>query len=132
MFRMSPRSLLRLDTTARGRVGTLDEKPVTGRLGLGYTLLAGRRLTDSITGPANHVLNANTALRCGSIEIGIDAYNVLGENYADDQEDLRFQLELLAGSATRIAHYALDRGAPENGARQPLGVLLKVSRFARR
>ena len=74
-----PSVLLRLDATARGRVGTLDEKPVTGRVGLGYTLLAGRHLTDSITGPANHVLNANTALRCGSIEIGVDAYNVLGE-----------------------------------------------------
>jgi iron complex outermembrane recepter protein len=81
-----PSLLVRIDTTARGRVATFDEMPVTGRIGLGYTLLAGRHLTDQLIGPANHVLNANTALRCGSIEIGIDAYNVLGLQYADDQE----------------------------------------------
>jgi len=81
-----PSLLMRIDTTARGRVATLEERPVTGRIGVGYTLLAGRHLTDSIIGPTNHVLNANMALRCGAIEIGADAYNVLGLQYADDQE----------------------------------------------
>jgi hypothetical protein len=81
-----PSVLARADVTARGRVATFRDVPVIGRAGLGYTLLAGRHLTDSIVAPTDHVLNANLAARCGSIEIGVDAYNLLGLVYADDRE----------------------------------------------
>jgi hypothetical protein len=81
-----PSVLVRADATARGRVTTYRDMPVVGRVGVGYTLLAGRHLTDRLTAPTDHVLNANLALRCGSIEIGVDAYNVLGLYYADDRQ----------------------------------------------
>jgi hypothetical protein len=81
-----PSVLVRVDATARGRVATLREAPVTGRVGIGYTLLAGRHLTDRITGPTDHVLNASASLRSGPIEFGVEAYNVLGLFYADDRQ----------------------------------------------
>jgi hypothetical protein len=81
-----PSVLARTDMTARGRVATFRQLPVVGRVGLGYTLLAGRHLTDRITAPTDHVLNANVAARCGAIEVGVEAYNVLGLHYADDRQ----------------------------------------------
>jgi hypothetical protein len=81
-----PSVLVRVDATARGRVATLREAPMTGRVGVGYTLLAGRHLTDRIIGPTDHVLNASAALRSGPFEIGLEAYNVLGLFYADDRQ----------------------------------------------
>ena len=61
-------------------------KPVTGRVGLGYTFLAGRHLTDAILGPSSNVLNAKAAVRYGWLEVGVDAYNLLALHYADDAE----------------------------------------------
>ncbi|HEX3343974.1 MAG TPA: TonB-dependent receptor, partial [Polyangiaceae bacterium] len=81
-----PPILFRTDATARRRLGTLFGKPVTGRLGVGYTFLSGRHLTDSIVGPVSHILNAKAAARCGPVEVGVDGYNVLGLKYADDAE----------------------------------------------
>jgi hypothetical protein len=79
-----PPVLWRADVTARGVVAHLGERSILGRVGVGYTFLSGRRLTDTITGPSNHVLNASAGLRCGWIEVGVDAYNALGLRYADD------------------------------------------------
>ncbi len=81
-----PPVLFRGDVTARGRVGTLSGRAVTGRVGVGYTFLAGRHLTDRIVGPSNHVLNAGGAVRWGAVEVGLDGYNVLDLRYADDAE----------------------------------------------
>jgi hypothetical protein len=81
-----PSVLLRGDLTMRGRVASIGETPLAGRVGLGYTLLAGRHLTDALLGQANHVLNVGIALRYGSVEIAVDAYNVLGLRYADDEQ----------------------------------------------
>jgi outer membrane receptor protein involved in Fe transport len=79
-----PPVLWRTDVTARGKLGRIRSTPLTGRVGVGYTLLSGRHLTDTLTGPANHALNASLALRLGFVEIGADAYNLLGLRYADD------------------------------------------------
>jgi hypothetical protein len=76
-----PSAVLRADATVRGPIFG-----ATGRVGLGYTLLAGRHLTDTLLGPTSHVLNATAGLRCGMIEVGVDAYNALGLQYADDIE----------------------------------------------
>jgi iron complex outermembrane recepter protein len=81
-----PPILFRTDVTARAQIGTLGGKPVVGRVGAGYTFLSGRHLTDTIVGRASHVLNAKAAVRCGFVEVGVDAYNVLGLKYADDAE----------------------------------------------
>lgn len=84
-----PPLVLRVDVTARGTLLDIAHRPLTGRVGVGYTYLAGRYLTeinDTIRGPSNNVLNANASLRCGSVEVGVDAFNVLHLRYADDEE----------------------------------------------
>jgi hypothetical protein len=81
-----PPILFRADVAARGRVGTLRGKPLVGRLGVGYTFLSGRHLTDQVIGPASHALNARAALRWGAVEVGVDGYNLLGLRYADDAQ----------------------------------------------
>ncbi len=81
-----PPLLFRADVTARRTLAGLADQPLIGRIGFGYTFLAGRHLTDAIVGPTNNVLNANAALRRGNLEIGIDAFNLLNLKYADDAE----------------------------------------------
>jgi hypothetical protein len=79
-----PPILFRTDATARAPLTRIAGKPVVGRVGIGYTFLSPRHLTDAIEGQANHVLNASAALRWTWIEAGIEGYNVLGLKYADD------------------------------------------------
>jgi len=81
-----PPVLFRADVTARGAIAKLHGKPVIGRVGVGYTFLSGRHLTDTVLGPTSHVLNAKAAARYEFIELGIDAYNLLGLRYADDAQ----------------------------------------------
>ena len=81
-----PPLLFRADVTAHRNLTNIAHQPLTGRIGVGYTFLAGRHLTDTIVGPSNNVLNANAALRRGNVEIGIDAFNLLRLRYADDAE----------------------------------------------
>ena len=81
-----PSVLFRGDATVRGPIARLRGKVLTGRAGVGYTLLGGRHLTDQIIGPTDNVLNAGAGLRYGWIEVGVDAFNVLGLRYADDEE----------------------------------------------
>jgi iron complex outermembrane recepter protein len=81
-----PPVLFRIDVAARGRIGTVRGVPLNGRVGVGYTFLSGRHLTDTVIGPASNILNAKAALRWGLLEVGVDGYNVLGLRYADDAE----------------------------------------------
>jgi hypothetical protein len=81
-----PPILFRADVTARGAITRLRGKPVIGRVGVGYTFLSGRHLTDTVLGPSSHVLNARAAARYEFIEVGVDAYNVLDLKYADDAQ----------------------------------------------
>lgn len=84
-----PPAVLRADLTARGKVMDVAGRPLNARVGVGYTFLANRFLTelnDTIKGPSNHVLNASAALRYGSVEVGVDAFNLLDLRYADDEE----------------------------------------------
>jgi iron complex outermembrane recepter protein len=81
-----PPILVRADVTARHKLADLGHRSLTGRIGVGYTFLAGRHLTDATIGPSYHVLNANVALRYGGIELGLDTYNLLNLRYADDEE----------------------------------------------
>jgi hypothetical protein len=80
-----PAELWRVDLNAHGELFRLKDTSVTGRLGVGYTLLAGRHVTDAIIAPTNNVLNAQAAVRVRFVEVGIDMYNVLGLKYADDE-----------------------------------------------
>lgn len=81
-----PSVLFRTDATARGEVGRVDGLPVVGRVGAGYTLLGGRRLTDNDLGATQHILNLSGSLRFLSAELGIDCYNLLGLRYPDDEQ----------------------------------------------
>jgi hypothetical protein len=81
-----PPILFRADVVARGRVGSFHGKAVMGRAGVGYTFLSGKHLTDEVIGPSTHALNAGAALRWTLLEVGVDAYNLLGLRYADDAE----------------------------------------------
>ena len=81
-----PPIVFRADVTTRGAVGHVRGETLNGRIGAGYTFLSGRLLTDFVRGPSNNVLNASAALRYQWVELGVDAYNVLGLRYADDAE----------------------------------------------
>lgn len=80
-----PPLLVRADVSSHGRLGFVRGKPLTARLGAGYTFLAGRHLTDRIVGPADHVLNAHASFRYDHVELGVEGYNLLDLHYADDR-----------------------------------------------
>jgi hypothetical protein len=81
-----PPVLLRADVLARGPIARFGAAPVVGRVGVGYTFVAGRHLTDVIVGPSNNVLNATAAVRYAGVELAVDGYNLLGLRYADDEQ----------------------------------------------
>ena len=81
-----PAVLWRTDVNAHGELFRIREAPLTGRIGVGYTLLAGRHANDRIVAPMDNVLNALASVRYRFVELGVDMYNVLGLKYADDQE----------------------------------------------
>jgi TonB family protein len=81
-----PTQLWRTDVNAHGELFRMKETPVSGRIGVGYTLLAGRHLTDTVIAPMNNVLNVLASVRYRFAELGLDMYNVLGLKYADDEE----------------------------------------------
>ncbi len=78
--------LFRVDASAHGTLATVEHAPVTGRAGLGYTYVAGRRLNDSIVGQSDSVLNASASARYRWVELGVESYNLLGLQYPDDEE----------------------------------------------
>ncbi len=81
-----PAVLWRADVNAHGPLCDLPGAPLTGRAGVGYTLLGGRHVTDAIIAPTNNVLNALASVRYRFVEVGVDMYNVLGLQYPDDEE----------------------------------------------
>ena len=81
-----PAYLWRVDVNAHGELFRIKGSPVTGRAGVGYTLLGGRHVNDVILAPTNNILNALASVRYRFVEVGLDLYNVLGLKYADDEE----------------------------------------------
>lgn len=79
-----PSVLLRADVNAHGELLRFANTPITGRAGVGYTLLGPRHVNDAIESPTENVLNALASVRYGFVELGVDTYNVLGLKYADD------------------------------------------------
>jgi hypothetical protein len=79
-----PPILWRTDASVRGTVGRLRGKPILGRAGVGYTMLSGRHLTDTLRSPAIHALNAGASARYDAVEVGIDAYNLIDAKYAEE------------------------------------------------
>jgi hypothetical protein len=81
-----PAVLWRSDVNAHGELFRIHDAPLTARAGVGFTLLGGRHVTDTILAPTNDVLNALVSVRYRIVELGFDVYNVLGLKYADDEE----------------------------------------------
>ncbi len=79
-----PAYLWRTDLNANGKLLRIKDAPLTGRIGVGYTLIGGRHVNDVITGPTNNVLNVLASLRYGAVELAVDMYNALGLQYADE------------------------------------------------
>jgi hypothetical protein len=80
-----PAILWRADVNVHGEVLRVQGKPVTGRAGVGFTLLGGKRVNDAITAPNNYVLNALASARWRFVEVGLEMYNVLGLQYPDEE-----------------------------------------------
>jgi iron complex outermembrane receptor protein len=118
-----PPLLFRADVSAHGPLSSVRGKPLTGRVGLGYTFLAGRHLTDRIVGPANNVLNGHAALRYQQLEVGVEGYNLLALQYADDLESYVSNWSLHPG--TPLA----DRPQTHLSAAPPLTVLGTVALY---
>jgi TonB family protein len=79
-----PSFLWRTDVNANGTLLRTRNAPLTGRIGVGYTLIGGRHVNDAVVIPTNNVLNALASVRYRFAELGVDMYNVLGLQYADD------------------------------------------------
>ncbi|HLK36580.1 MAG TPA: TonB-dependent receptor, partial [Polyangiaceae bacterium] len=114
-----PAVLWRVDANAHGPLLRLGDAPLTGRLGVGYTLLGGRHVTDAIVGPTSNVLNALASLRYRFVELGLDMYNVLGLAYADDLAYFVSNWSLLPGQQRASTAVHLVAAAP----RTTLGTL---------
>jgi outer membrane receptor protein involved in Fe transport len=78
-----PPVLFHTDVSLRKTLGRISDQPVVGRIGAGYSFLAGRHLSDSVVGPSTHILNVSAKLRRAAVEVGVDVYNALNRTYAD-------------------------------------------------
>jgi TonB family protein len=94
-----PPLLFRADVGVHGPLGSLGGKPLNGRIGVGYTLLGGRHLTDTLVGPTDNVLNAHAALRYQQVEFGVEGYNLLHQQIADDREHYVSNWSIRPGTA---------------------------------
>jgi iron complex outermembrane receptor protein len=79
-----PAILWRTDVNAHGELIRYAGTPLSGRAGIGYTLIGGRHVNDNIVSSTSHVVNALGSLRYGFVELGVDVYNLLGLEYADE------------------------------------------------
>ena len=68
-----------------GNPVALGTRTVVGRVGAGFTYLARRHITDAVKSGPTTVLNTGLGARYGTVELGVDAYNLLGLTYADDE-----------------------------------------------
>jgi iron complex outermembrane receptor protein len=107
-----PPLLFRADVSVHHALKLQSGKPITGRLGFGYTFLAARHLTDRIEGPADHVLNGHAALRYDHFELGVEGYNLLARHYADDREYYASNWSLSSGTALANSATHLSAAPP--------------------
>jgi hypothetical protein len=114
-----PTVLLRADVNAHGELWRLNQVPLMGRAGLGYTLIGGRHVNDNIVSPTDHVLNALASVRYGMVEVGLDMYNVLGLKYADETAYYVSNWSLHSGQQRAASGVHLVAAAP----RTTLGTL---------
>jgi hypothetical protein len=81
-----PAVLWRADVNFHGEVLRVQGTPVTGRAGVGFTLVGGKHVNDAIVAPPSTVLNALASARWRFVEVGLEMYNLLGLQYPDDEQ----------------------------------------------
>jgi iron complex outermembrane recepter protein len=81
-----PPLLFRSDVSVRGPLGQLWHRPLSGRIGVGYTFASAQHLSDTVRGPKTNALNVGGELRSSSIAVGVDVYNALGLLTADSSD----------------------------------------------
>lgn len=81
-----PPILFHSDVALRGALANWGGHRWTGQLGVGYTFLSGKHLTDAVVGPATHCLNFSAKARRGALELGVDVFNALNRTYADSAD----------------------------------------------
>ncbi|MFZ5891833.1 MAG: TonB-dependent receptor [Myxococcota bacterium] len=81
-----PPILFRSDLATRGVLTQFLDAPLNARVGVGYSFLSGRHLTDTVIGPATHALNLSAGLRRTWLELSLDVYNALAARYADSAD----------------------------------------------
>jgi len=81
-----PPILFRSDLSVRGPLGKLWELPLSGRLGVGYTFASAQHLSDTVRGPKTNALNIGGEVRSRFVALGVDVYNALGLQVADNSD----------------------------------------------
>lgn len=81
-----PPILFRSDISARGPLGKLWQRPLSGRVGVGYTFASAQHLSDTVRGPTINALNVGAEVRSSTIAVGVDVYNALGLRLADSSD----------------------------------------------
>ena len=119
-----PAVLWRTDANVHGELLRFKGAPVTGRAGVGYTLLGGRHVNDTIIAPTNNVLNALASVRYRFVELGFDMFNVLGLQVRRRRGVLRVELELQDRAAAGVCGDPHRRRAAAHGPGHADAVLL--------
>ena len=109
-----PAYLWRTDVNANGRLRWIRDAPLTGRVGVGYTLIGGRHINDVIIGPTNNVLNVQASLRYRFAELSVDMYNVLGLEYADEMAYFVSNWSLQPGQGRASTAVHISAAAPRS------------------
>ena len=81
-----PPVIFRADVSVRRPIVAVDGHEVQGRVGVGYTYLSPKHLTDAVSAASQSNLNVGVGARYRAVELGVDAYNLLNLRYADDEE----------------------------------------------
>ena len=77
-----PPWVVRLDTGVRGALVDIDEHPLTGRLGLGYSYLSQRPLPFGVRSDAVTLCDLSLSLRYGVAELGVEIFNLFDAQHA--------------------------------------------------
>jgi len=81
-----PPILFRSDVSVRGPLGKLWRRPLSGRMGVGYTFASAQHLSDTVRGPTTNALNVGAEVRSSTIAVAVDVYNALGLQVADSSD----------------------------------------------
>lgn len=77
-----PPVVARADGSATRELATMENSPVNGRLGLGFSWLSGRPLPYGQTSKSFALLDPTANLSWKAFELSVDVYNVLNKQYA--------------------------------------------------